>query len=321
MTAAASIPILDFRRFRSDLHGFAADLGAAWREYGFVGVRQHGVPDAVIDGAYAAVKAFFALPTEVKMKYALAGMGGQRGYTPFGVEHAKDSPDVDLKEFWHVGRELPAGSRWAGTLQPNVWPSEVPGFRERLLALYAALDGLGGAMLRAAAIHLELPPGWFEDKVDHGNSIVRPIHYPPIVGSPRGVRSGQHEDINLITLLVGSGEPGLEILSRQGEWIAVDTIPGTIVVNVGDMLQRLTNHVLRSTTHRVVNPPAPWSETSRYSLPFFLHPNPEMRIETLPSCVSAERPNRYPEPISADDFLTQRLIEIGLLKPEARPAR
>lgn len=313
MTTAPTIPTLDFRRFRSDIAGFAADLGAAWREYGFVGVRNHGVADAVIDGAYAAVKAFFDLPADVKAQYVLPGAGGQRGYTPFGVEHAKGNPEVDLKEFWHVGREVPAGSKWAGRLDPNVWPSEVAGFRERLLALYGALDGLGNAMLRAAAIHLGMPAGWFEDKVDHGNSVLRPIHYPPIEGEPRGVRSGQHEDINFITLLVGSGEPGLQILSRQGEWIPVDTIPGTIVVNVGDMLQRLTNHVLRSTTHRVVNPPAPWSKAPRYSLPFFLHPNSEMVMATLPTCVSAENPNRYPEPILADAFLTQRLIEIGLL--------
>lgn len=311
------VPILDIRRFDRlgdprERDAFVRDVHAAYREIGFIGVTRHDIPQGLIDGAYAAVKAFFALPTETKMQYCV-GKGGARGYTPFGVEHAKDIPQVDLKEFWHVGRELPAGSKWAGSLDPNVWPSEVPGFRERLLALYGALDGLGNAMLRAAAIHLGMPAGWFEDKVDHGNSVLRPIHYPPIEGEPRGVRSGQHEDINFITLLVGSGEPGLQILSRSGEWIPVDTIPGTIVVNVGDMLQRLTNHVLRSTTHRVVNPPAPWSTMPRYSLPFFLHPNSEMVMETLPTCVSAENPNRYPEPIVADAFLTQRLVEIGLL--------
>jgi isopenicillin N synthase-like dioxygenase len=311
-----SIPILDFRRFRADVSGFAADLGAAWEEFGFVGVRSHGIPDEVIAGAYAAVKELFALPRAVKERYVVPGAGGQRGYTPFGVEHAKDSDTADLKEFWHVGRELPASSPWAGALDPNVWPREVAGFRERTMALYRALDGLGNALLRAAAIHLGLPGGWFEDKVDHGNSVLRPIHYPPIVGEPAGVRSGRHEDINLITLLVGSGEPGLEILSRSGEWIPVDTIPGTIVVNVGDILQRLTNKVLRSTTHRVVNPPRPYSEMPRYSLPFFLHPNAEMMVATLPQCVSPERPDLFPTPISADAFLTQRLVEIGLLTPK-----
>lgn len=317
------IPILDIRRFdRSDdareRADFVRELHDAYHEFGFVGITRHQIPDALIRDAYAAIKAFFALPNETKMKYNV-GKGGARGYTPFGVEHAKDIPAVDLKEFWHVGREHVAGAAWTSQYPPNVWPTEIDGFREATWGLYQALEALGDRVLRAVALGLGQGERYFEDKTDHGNSILRPIHYPPIEpgkGDPGSVRSGQHEDINLITLLIGSGEPGLEILSRKGEWIAVTTIPEAIVVNVGDMLQRLTNDVLRSTTHRVVNPPSPYAEIPRYSIPFFLHPNSEFLIESLPTCISADNPNRYPEPITADAYLTQRLIEIGLLKPQ-----
>ncbi|MCA9657516.1 MAG: isopenicillin N synthase family oxygenase [Myxococcales bacterium] len=315
-----TIPVLDFRRYRSDFDGFARDLGSAWHEIGFVAIRDHGVSPTLIDGAYQQVKAFFDLPLETRLQYELKGMGGARGYTRFGVEHAKDSGDVDLKEFWHVGRELPEGSPYADLYPANVWPKELPAFKPRLLGLFHTLERVGNALLRAIARYLGVADGYFEDKVDHGDSILRPIHYPPIADpdGARGVRSGQHEDINLITLLVASGEPGLEVLSREGAWVPVVIDKGTIVVNVGDMLQRLTNHVLRSTTHRVVNPPAPYSAQPRYSMPFFHHPNPEFVIETLPCCVTADNPNRYPEAITAGEYLRQRLIEIGLL-PGGRP--
>ncbi|MCA9637795.1 MAG: isopenicillin N synthase family oxygenase, partial [Myxococcales bacterium] len=210
-----SIPVLDFRRYRSDLSGFADDLGRAWREVGFVAIREHGVSEGLIQGAYDQVRAFFNLPLETRLRYEVAGIGGARGYTRFGVEHAKDSSEVDLKEFWHVGREFPEGSPHAGLYPANVWPNELPAFRPRLMALFRTLELVGNALLRAIARHLELPDGWFEDKVDHSDSILRPIHYPPIQGAPAGVRSGRHEDINLITLLVASGEPGLEVLSRE----------------------------------------------------------------------------------------------------------
>lgn len=311
--ASPLIPVLDFRRFTADRQAFARDLGDAWHTIGFVGIRSHGVPEAVIADAYASVQALFALPLGVRMRYASETGDRDRGYIPFGVEHAKDSSAVDLKEFWQVGRELDAASPHRGVYPDNVWPdAELPDFRPRLLALYDALEGLGNALLRAIAIYLQLPEDWFEDKVDHGNSVLRPIHYPPIAGEPRGVRSASHEDINFITLLIGSGEPGLQVLSRQGEWVAAPQERDTILVNVGDILQRYSNHVLRSTTHRVVNPPAPFSLRSRYSIPFFLHPNPELMIETLPTCVGADRPDRYPVPISADAFLGERLRAIGL---------
>jgi isopenicillin N synthase-like dioxygenase len=308
------VPVLDVAAFRSGARReFVAALGDAFQRYGFVSVIGHDVGPNLTEPLYRAARAFFALPSATKLRYSQPGTGGARGYTPFGVETAKDQTAPDLKEFWHVGREPEDAA--SPLLLPNVWPTEVPEFEPAARALWHALEALGRELLAAVALYLELPESWFENVVDHGNSILRPLHYPPLAPSVTtpGVRSAAHEDINLITLLVGSGEPGLEILRRDGSWLPVATRPGQVVVNVGDMLQRLTNHVLVSTTHRVVNPPAPWSERSRYSVPFFLHPNPEFMIRSLPSCVSAQRPDRYPNAISADDYLKQRLREIGLL--------
>jgi len=318
--SAEQVPILDIRRFdqqgTTERAALVRELNTAYREFGFVGITRHEIPEPLIADAYRAIKAFFDLPLASKVGYEIPGSGGARGYTRFGVEHAKDHPAVDLKEFWHVGREHVAGAAWTKDYPPNVWPTEVPGFREKTWALYQALESLGDRVLRAVALGLGLGEDFFADKTDHGNSILRPIHYPPLgqgSGDPDSVRSGQHEDINLITLLIGSGEPGLQVQSLKGEWIPVTTIPETIVVNVGDMLQRLTNNVLRSTTHRVVNPPSPYSEVPRYSIPFFLHPNSEFLIKSLEGCVTVDNPEHYPEPITANDYLTQRLIEIGLL--------
>jgi isopenicillin N synthase-like dioxygenase len=320
------VPSLDVRAFRGAGRArFVADLGAAFERYGFVSLTGHGIDASLRSPVYAAIQRLFALPDVIKRSYVVHGSGGARGFTPFGIETAKDQHDPDLKEFWHVGRELApskpgfadAPSRAPGHgLPANVWPRELPEFQATVMPLWHALEALGREVLSACASFLGLSADWFEDKVDHGNSILRPLHYPPVAAladGARGVRSAAHEDINLITLLVGSAEPGLEILRRDGGWLAVDTPPDHIVVNVGDMLQRLTNHVLVSTTHRVVNPPAPWSQRSRYSIPFFLHPNPEFVIETLPSCVAPDRPDRYPHSISADAYLKQRLKEIGLL--------
>jgi len=318
--SAEQVPVLDIRRFDqqglTERAAFVRELNTAYREFGFVGITRHEIAEPLITEAYQAIKAFFDLPLASKVAYEIPGSGGARGYTRFGVEHAKDHPAVDLKEFWHVGREHVPGAAWTKDYPPNVWPTEIPGFREQTWALYQALEALGDRVLRAVALGLGLGEDFFADKTDHGNSILRPIHYPPLTqrsGDPDSVRSGQHEDINLITLLIGSGEPGLQVQSLKGEWIPVTTIPETIVVNVGDMLQRLTNNVLRSTTHRVVNPPSPYSEAPRYSIPFFLHPNSEFLIKSLEGCVTAENPEHYPEPITANDYLTQRLIEIGLL--------
>ncbi|WP_271678482.1 isopenicillin N synthase family dioxygenase [Thermomonas mangrovi] len=306
------IPTLDIRRFETDRAAFVAELGAAYREWGFAGIRGHGIPQDVIDGAYDAFTAFFALPEDVKKQYHVPGGGGARGYTPFGVETAKDSKYFDLKEFWHVGREV-RDEKYAEAMPANVWPSEVPEFRARALALYDALDGLGSRMLSALALGLDLPEDYFADKTNNGNSILRPIHYPPITTDDvPNVRAGAHEDINLITLLVGASAEGLQVLSRKGEWVPYTADADTIVVNIGDMLQRLTNHVLPSTTHRVVNPPGEKARQPRYSTPFFLHPNPDFLIDVLPNCVSADNPSRYPEPITAQGYLDERLREIKL---------
>ena len=315
---APRIPTLDIRRFThpaspEDRAAFVADLGAAYREWGFAGIRNHGIPQPLIDEAYAAFKAFYALPDDTKKKYHVPGGGGARGYTPFGIETAKDSKHFDLKEFWHIGREIPDDSRYRDVMAPNLWPDEVPEFREKGYALYQALDELGSQVLRALALHIELPEDYFADKTDNGNSILRPIHYPPITADDiPNVRAGAHGDINLITLLVGASAAGLEVQSHEGEWVPFTSDEDTIVVNIGDMLQRLTNHVYPSTIHRVVNPPGELARQPRYSVPFFLHPNPDFLIDVLPSCVSADNPSRYPEPITAQGYLEERLREIKL---------
>jgi isopenicillin N synthase-like dioxygenase len=312
------IPTLDIRRFTEpvdsrDREEFVADLGAAYREWGFAGIRGHGIPQRLIDEAYDAFARFFALPEETKRKYHVPGGGGARGYTPFGVETAKGAQHHDLKEFWHVGREIARDSKYADVMPPNLWPDEVPAFREAASGLYDALDALGSRVLSALSLHIGLPEDFFADKTDSGNSILRPIHYPPITTPDvPNVRAGAHEDINLITLLVGASAEGLEVLSRKGRWVPFTADADTIVVNIGDMLQRLTNHVYPSTTHRVVNPPGEKARQPRYSTPFFLHPNPDFVIDVLPSCVGPDNPSRYPEPITAQGYLEERLREIKL---------
>ncbi|MBV2209403.1 MAG: isopenicillin N synthase family oxygenase [Thermomonas sp.] len=315
---SARIPTFDIRQFThpaspAERQAFVDALGAAYREWGFAGIRNHGIPQTQIDEAYATFKAFFALPDEVKKHYHVAGGGGARGYTPFGVETAKGSKYFDLKEFWHIGREIGEDSKYRDTMPPNLWPVEVPEFKRVGYGLYQSLDALGSQVLSALALHIGLPEHYFADKTNSGNSILRPIHYPPITTDDiPNVRAGAHEDINLITLLVGASAEGLEVLSHQGEWVPFTADADTIVVNIGDMLQRLTNHVYPSTTHRVVNPPGDKARQPRYSTPFFLHPNPDFLIDVLPSCVSPENPSRYPEPITAEGYLQERLREIKL---------
>ena len=314
----SQIPSFDIRRFThptspADRQAFVDELGAAYREWGFAGIRNHGIPQAQIDEAYATFKAFFALPEEVKKRYHVAGGGGARGYTPFGVETAKGSKHFDLKEFWHIGREIARDSKYAADMAENQWPAEIPEFKRVGYGLYQSLDALGSQVLSALALHIGLAENYFADKTDSGNSILRPIHYPPITTDDiPNVRAGAHEDINLITLLVGASAEGLEVLSRKGEWVPFTANADTIVVNIGDMLQRLTNHVYPSTTHRVVNPPGEKARQPRYSTPFFLHPNPDFLIDVLPSCITPDNPSRYPEPITAEGYLQERLREIKL---------
>ena len=313
------IPTLDIRRFTepassADSDAFVAELGAAYREWGFAGIRGHGIPESTIDAAYDVFQRFFALPEDTKRKYHVAGVGGARGYTPFGVETAKGAQYSDLKEFWHIGRELPRDSRYADVMPPNLWPEEVPDFREAGYGLYQALDQLSSRVLSALALHIGLARDYFANKTDFGNSILRPIHYPPITTADiPNVRAGAHEDINLITLLVGASAAGLEVRSRRGEWVPFTADADTIVVNIGDMLQRLTNHMYPSTTHRVVNPVGEQARQPRYSTPFFLHPNPDFLIDVLPSTITPDNPSRYPQPITALDYLQERLREIKLM--------
>ncbi len=315
----SQIPTLDIQRFTSpasdtDRAAFVDELGAAYREWGFAGIRGHGIPGALIADAYRVFAEFFALPEDVKRKYHVEGGGGARGYTPFGVETAKGAAHFDLKEFWHIGREIPRDSRHADVMPPNLWPQEVPDMRRVGYGLFESLDALGSSVLAALALHIGLPEGYFADKTDNGNSILRPIHYPPITATDiPNVRAGAHEDINLITLLVGASAAGLEVRSRAGQWVPFTADADTIVVNIGDMLQRLTNHVYPSTTHRVVNPPGEAARQPRYSIPFFLHPNPDFLIDVLPSCIDADNPSRYPEPITAQGYLEERLREIKLM--------
>jgi len=308
------VPTLDIRRYDTDREAFVAELGAAYREFGFCCISGHGIPRQDIDAAYDDFVRFFALPDATKRKYHVPGGGGARGYTPFKVETAKDSKLPDLKEFWHIGREIPRDSKYADVMAPNLWPEEVPGFKQHGYGLFEALDSLGSRVLKALALHIGQPENYFADKTDQGNSILRPIHYPPIEqDNIPNERAGAHEDINLITLLVGASAEGLEVLTREGKWLPITTEGDAIVVNIGDMLQRLTNHVYPSTTHRVVNPPNANARKPRYSVPFFLHPNPDFLIDVLPSCVDEEHPNRYPEPITAHEYLQERLREIKLI--------
>jgi len=307
--AIASVSLAEAAR---DPEAFSREIGQSFERYGFAIIADHGITADLIARAEDKAKAFFALPEDVKRSYHLTGTGGARGYTPFGIETAKGATHFDLKEFWHVGRQLPDGHRFAEVMAANVWPDEVPGFRETFLELFAAFDATGLRILEAIARHLGLAPDYFVDTVSDGNSVLRLLHYPPVPGEGPHVRAGAHEDINTITLLLGAEEAGLELLDRDGNWLAVTPKEGELVVNIGDMLQRLTNNVLKSTSHRVVNPPVERRGHSRYSMPFFLHFRPDFLIETLPDCVSPERPNLYPEPITAHDFLLQRLREIKL---------
>jgi len=291
---------------------FAQEIGESFVDYGFAIVRDHGIPQQLIDRAEAKAKEFFALPEAVKRSYLIAGGGGARGYTAFGVETAKGAAAHDLKEFWHVGRELEPGHKFRDVMADNIWPAEIPSFKQTFLALYAAFDEAGVKVLRAVARFLKVDEEYFTDTVRDGNSVLRLLHYPP-VDKPTGnhIRAGAHEDINTITLLLGAEEAGLELKTQDGRWLAVSPKPGELVVNIGDMLQRLTNGRLRSTSHRVVNPAPDRASKARYSMPFFLHFRPDFVIEALPGTVPAGEEPKWP-PISSHEYLQERLREIKL---------
>ena len=306
------VPELSLKSFieggAGDRQNFVDTLIEGFQYFGFIILKDHAVSTDLLKRAYDMSKAFFDLPVEEKMKYA-AGPGGQRGYTPFGREHAKDAKVADLKEFWHVGREFAHASPLAGVYPANVWPDRPARFRETFLHLYSALEEAGFAMLEALAPSLDAPGDYFRKMATNGNSILRLLHYPPVPpnADPNAVRAAAHEDINLITILVAAEGAGLELLDREGKWLSVETARDNLIVDAGDMLARVTNDVIPATTHRVVNPKGP--NVSRYSMPFFMHPHSDAVLQCIPSCKGTGA--KYP-PITADAFLKQRLKEIGL---------
>ena len=312
--SVASVSLNDADR---DPRAFAQELGTSFVDYGFAIVRDHGIPQGLIDRAEAKAKEFFALPEAVKRNYLIAGGGGARGYTAFGVETAKGATSSDLKEFWHVGRELEAGHSFRDVMADNIWPEEIPGFKETFLELYDAFDAAGLKVLRAIARFLDIDEEYFTDTVRDGNSVMRLLHYPPVdkalvsEGGGNHIRAGAHEDINTITLLIGAEEAGLELKTKDGRWLPVSPKPGELVVNIGDMLQRLTNGRLRSTSHRVVNPAPDRASKARYSMPYFLHFRPDFVIEALPGTVAEGEQPKWP-PISSHEYLQERLREIKL---------
>jgi isopenicillin N synthase-like dioxygenase len=315
---AMTIPVVDLSDFTGGdtrrKTAFIHELGKAYEDVGFVAVKNHGISDALIEDLYSCTQQFFSLPAEKKSAFEIPGLAGQRGYTSFGKEHAKGSDAPDLKEFFQYGQIVPKDHPLKPEYPDNVSVKEVPGFNETFFSAYRAFEKSGTSLLQAIALYLDLPEHYFDEFVHEGNSIVRAIHYPPITTEPKSaIRAEQHEDINLITLLVGASAGGLEILTKTNEWVAVTSLPEQIVVNVGDMLQRLTNNKLKSTTHRVVNPPRELWHTSRFSIPFFLHPKSSMDLSALESCVDAQHPKVYDD-ITAGEYLDERLREIGLKK-------
>ncbi|HET6256458.1 MAG TPA: 2-oxoglutarate and iron-dependent oxygenase domain-containing protein [Puia sp.] len=312
-----AIPVVDLSEFSGAARqkaAFVSALGRAYEDVGFVAVKNHGISTATIESLYRNTTAFFSLPPATKSKYEIPGLAGQRGYTSFGKEHAKGSTAPDLKEFFQFGQTVEDNDPIKAQYPDNVIVKELPEFNPIFTTAYRSFEHSGGLLLKAIALYLGLGETWFDDYIHNGNSILRAIHYPPITSEPKSaIRAEQHEDINLITLLIGASADGLEILSKQDEWVPVTSLPEQIVVNVGDMLQRLTNNKLKSTTHRVVNPPREKWGSSRYSIPFFLHPRSSMSLACLPGCIDTACPKAYPD-ATAGEYLDERLREIGLKK-------
>ena len=312
------IPSVDLRDFLSDdkarKQKFVNEIGKAYEEIGFVALKGHFLDDKLVDELYSEVKNFFNLPIETKSKYEIPGIGGQRGYVSFGKEHAKGRSAGDLKEFWHFGQFLNSDSKYLKEYPENVSVSELPRFNEVGKEAYQMLEKTGKYVLRALALYIGLEETYFDKYIAEGNSILRPIHYPPITEEPKdAVRAAAHGDINLITLLMGAQGKGLQVQNHNGDWIDAMAQPDELMINVGDMLSRHTNNKLKSTIHQVVNPPRELWETSRYSIPFFMHPISEMRLDCLENCIDENNPKLY-EDISAGEFLHERLVDLGLIK-------
>lgn len=318
------IPSLDLADFTSGTpeqkSAFVKKLGEAYQNIGFVAIKNHGLSKDLQDRLYGSIKSFFSLPDDIKKKYEKPEIGYQRGYTSKGKEHAKGRNTGDLKEFYHVGQELshiPDSDPSKSEYPENLWPAEIQGFQEDAVEAFQTLENAGKAMLQAISLNLELPENYFENKVAYGNSILRQIHYFPIENPDEvpadAVRAAEHGDINLITLLMGASADGLQVLRKDGKWIPITALPDQLVVNVGDMLERLTNKKLKSTIHRVVNPPRELMNTSRFSIPFFMHPRSEMDLTCLESCIDDNNPKQFPDS-TAGEFLDERLRELGLKK-------
>lgn len=313
-----SLDLADFTEGNEEQRAkFVADLGAAYNNIGFVAIKNHGLSDELVEKLYATVQAFFALPDNIKSTYEISGLAGQRGYIGKNKEHAKGRTTADLKEFYHIGQEVTDKDPIKDEYPDNIWPEEIPDLRKYGLEAYKTLERTGVQMLKAIAIYLGLDVDYFVPRVKNGNSILRPIHYFPIDNPDEvpedAVRAAEHGDINLITLLMGASAEGLQVLRRDKKWIPITALPNQLVVNVGDMLERLTNKKLKSTIHRVVNPPKEKMKTSRFSIPFFMHPRSDMDLTCLENCIDDGNPKQFDD-ITAGEFLNQRLAEIGLKK-------
>ncbi|NER11340.1 Isopenicillin N synthase [Muriicola jejuensis] len=313
-----AIPSVDLRDYLSSepekRQKFVRELGGAFEDIGFVALSGHFLSEELIASLYSEIKKFFALPQEVKDQYEIEGIGGQRGYTSFGKEHAKGKKEGDLKEFWHFGQYVEDDPKLLAEYPANVEVKELPDFNVVGKEAYKMLEKTARYVLRALALHLELEETYFDHYIRNGNSILRPIHYPPITEEPKNaVRAAAHGDINLITLLMGAHGKGLQVMNHKGEWVDAIARPDQLMINVGDMLSRLSNNKLKSTIHQVVNPPRELWGSSRYSIPFFMHPISEMPLNCLEHCIDEEHPKLY-EDITAGEFLHERLIDLGLIK-------
>ncbi|MTE25711.1 MULTISPECIES: isopenicillin N synthase family dioxygenase [Winogradskyella] len=312
------IPSVDLKDFLSEdpnrKQKFIDEIGKAYQDIGFVALKGHFLDDELVDRLYGEVKNFFDLPLEVKESYEIPGIGGQRGYVSFGKESAKGKKEGDLKEFWHFGQYVEDDEERRKEYPENVEVKELPEFNKVGKEAYQMLEKTAKYVLRALALHLDLEETYFDNYIHNGNSILRPIHYPPITQEPKNaVRAAAHGDINLITLLMGAQGRGLQVQRHDGEWLDAIAEPDELMINVGDMLSRHTNNKLKSTIHRVVNPPRELWGTSRYSIPFFMHPISEMKLDVLDSCIDEDNPKQF-EDITAGEFLNQRLVELGLIK-------
>lgn len=314
----SGIPSVNLQDFLSEDKNrnkkFIEEIGSAFEDIGFVALSGHFLSDELVKDLYSEVKNFFNLPQEVKDSYEIPGIGGQRGYTSFGKEHAKGKKEGDLKEFWHFGQYVEDNPKLEEEYPDNVMVKELPNFNVIGKETYQMLEKTAKYVLRALALHLNLEETYFDDYIKNGNSILRPIHYPPITSEPKNaIRAAAHGDINLITLLMGAQGKGLQVMNHQGEWVDAIAQPNELMINVGDMLSRLTNNKLKSTIHQVVNPPRELWGTSRYSIPYFMHPVSDMPLNCLENCVDAENPKQF-EDITAGEFLHERLIDLGLIK-------